>query len=75
VPAPTHIEPRVDRVSLAPHLLRVAGQVIVMVPGAGKAGIVAACFAPHRDPDRLPAQLALRPNAVWLLEPDSAAGL
>jgi 6-phosphogluconolactonase len=75
VPAPTHIGPRVDRVSLAPHLLRVAGQVIVMVPGAGKAGIIAACFSPQRDPDRLPAQLALRPNAVWLLEPDSAAGL
>jgi 6-phosphogluconolactonase len=75
VPAPTHIDPKVERITLAPHLLRVAGQVIVMVPGAGKAGIIAACFAPRRDPDRLPAQLALRPNAVWLLEPGSAAGL
>lgn len=75
VPAPTHIEPHVERVTLAPHLLRVAGQVIVMVPGAGKADIIAMCFAPRRDPDRLPAQLALRPNAVWLLEPGSAAGL
>jgi len=75
VPAPTHIGPPVERVTLAPHLLRVAGQVIVMVPGAGKADIIALCFGPRRDPDRLPAQLALRPNAVWLLEPGSAAGL
>ncbi len=75
VEAPTHIEPHVPRVTLAPHLLRVAGLVIVMVPGSAKADVVAACFAALRDPVRLPAQLALRPNAVWLLEPGSAAGL
>jgi 6-phosphogluconolactonase len=75
VPAPAHIEPKVARVTLAPHLLRVAGLVVVMVPGSAKANVIAACFGPRRDPDRLPAQLALRPNAVWLLEPGSAAGL
>jgi 6-phosphogluconolactonase len=75
VQAPAHIEPHVPRVTLAPQLLRAAGLVIVMVPGSAKAGIVAACFGALRDPVRLPAQLALRPNAVWLLEPGSAAGL
>jgi 6-phosphogluconolactonase len=75
VDAPAHIEPHVARVTLAPQLLRAAGLVIVMVPGSAKAGIVAACFSALRDPVRLPAQLALRPNAVWLLEPASAAGL
>jgi 6-phosphogluconolactonase/glucosamine-6-phosphate isomerase/deaminase len=49
--------------------------VLVMVPGAAKAGIIAECFGPFPDPDRWPAQLALLPNAVWLLEPGSAAAL
>ena len=75
VEAPTHIEPHVARVTLAPHLLRAAGIVLVMVPGAAKAGIIAECFGGFRDPDRWPAQLAILPNAVWLLEPGSAAGL
>jgi 6-phosphogluconolactonase len=75
VEAPTHIKPHVARVTLAPHLLRVAGLVIVMVPGTAKADVVAACFSALRDPVRLPAQQAVRPNAVWLLEPGSAAGL
>jgi 6-phosphogluconolactonase len=75
VPAPTHIDPRVERITLAPHLLRAAAGIVVMVPGSSKAGIIATCFGPRRDPDRVPAQLALRPSAVWLLEPGSAAAL
>ncbi|HSM23003.1 MAG TPA: 6-phosphogluconolactonase, partial [Rubrivivax sp.] len=75
VAAPTHIEPHVARVTIAPFLLQAARSIVVMVPGAAKAGIIAECFGAYRDPDRWPAQLALRPNAVWLLEPGSAAGL
>jgi 6-phosphogluconolactonase len=75
VPPPTDVEPRVARVTLAPHLLRVAGLIIVMVPGANKADVVARCFQPTPVAVRLPAQLAVRPNAVWLLEPVSAARL
>ena len=75
VAAPTHIEPHVARVTLSPFLLRGASSIVVMVPGAGKADVVADCFRADVDPQRLPAQLAIRPNAVWLLEPDSAARL
>jgi 6-phosphogluconolactonase len=75
VAAPTHIEPHVARVTLAPFLLPAAGAIVVMVPGEGKADVVADCFASPPDPERLPAQLAIRPNAVWLLEPGSAARL
>jgi len=75
VAAPTHIEPQLPRVTLAPFLLRAAGTIVVMVPGAGKAPVVARCFAAVADPERLPARLAIRPNAVWLLEPGSAAEL
>jgi 6-phosphogluconolactonase len=75
VEAPAHIEPHVARVTLAPHLLRAAGLVLVMVPGAAKAGIIRECLGTLRDPDRWPAQLALRANAVWLLDVGSASGL
>jgi 6-phosphogluconolactonase len=75
VPAPGHIEPHLPRVTLSPHLLPSAGTILVMIPGAAKAAIVAECFRAPLAPERLPAQLALRPNAIWLLEPGSAAGL
>lgn len=75
VPAPAHIEPHLPRVTLSPHLLRSAGSILVMVPGAAKARVVAECFHSPFDPQRLPAQLAIRPNAVWLLDHGSAAAL
>lgn len=75
VPAPSHIAPHEPRVTLSPRLLPAAGSVVVMVPGASKAEIVARCFREAPDVRRLPAQAALRPNAVWLLEDASAAAL
>ena len=75
VAAPTHIEPHLPRVTLAPFLLSAAGSIVVMVPGGGKAKAVADVFRSRFEPQRLPAQLAVRPNAVWLLEPGSAAEL
>jgi 6-phosphogluconolactonase len=75
VAAPTHIEPHLPRITLAPFLLRAAGSVVVMVPGAAKAAVVADCLDSPREPQRLPAQLAIVPQAVWLLEPGSASAL
>jgi 6-phosphogluconolactonase len=75
VSAPTHIEPHLPRVTVSPFLLRAAGSIVVMVPGAGKAEIVAECLSAAPDPTRRPAQLAIRPSAVWLLEPESASRL
>jgi 6-phosphogluconolactonase len=75
VPAPSHIAPHEPRVTLSPRLLPAAGGIVVMVPGAAKAEIVARCFKEAPDQRRLPAQAALRPNAVWLLEDASAAAL
>ena len=75
VVAPTHIEPHLPRVTLSPFVLRAAGGIVVMVPGAGKAATVREVLAGAFDPERLPAQLAIRPTAVWLLEPGSASEL
>jgi len=75
VAAPTHIEPHLPRITLAPYLLRGAGGIVVMVPGAGKAATVRDVLTSAPDPQDLPARLAVLPRAVWLLEPDSARAL
>lgn len=76
VPAPDHIGPRLPRVTLNPRLLEAARLVIVMVPGGGKAEVIGRIFAGSSDDPRdLPALLARRANAVWLLDRESAAQL
>jgi 6-phosphogluconolactonase len=75
VPAPTHVEPHVTRVTLNPHVLDVARSVLVVAHGASKAPILDEVFGPTRDPRRWPAQLARRPGATWLLDEAAAARL
>jgi 6-phosphogluconolactonase len=71
IPAPEHIGPHVPRVTLSPRLLGAADHVLLMVGGGSKAETIGAVFGDVRDPSRWPAQLALRPNATWLLDRDS----
>lgn len=73
VPAPAHVEPHLERVTFRPRLLEVADRVLVMVSGSAKAGIVAQVLEGEHDPSRWPAQLAIRRNATWLLDRESAA--
>lgn len=75
IPAPTHIEPHVPRVTLNPEVVRVARHVLVAAYGAGKADILAQVFGTEIDPRRLPAQLARRDGATWLIDEDAAAKL
>ncbi len=72
VPAPAHIAPAVPRVTLHPAIVSSARGVLAIVHGAAKAGIVAAIFGPQRDPRRLPAQLAIRAGATWVLDEAAA---
>jgi 6-phosphogluconolactonase len=75
VPAPTHVEPHVPRISLHPKVLDAARSPIAVVHGAGKAEILASVLGPERDPLRWPAQIARRPGATWFLDRDAAASL
>ncbi|HEX4898754.1 MAG TPA: 6-phosphogluconolactonase [Candidatus Limnocylindrales bacterium] len=75
VPAPTHIEPHVERVTLHPEILRAARLPIAVAHGAGKAGIIARIFGPRVDAGQLPAQLARRPGALWVLDEAAAVVL
>ncbi|CAN5702374.1 6-phosphogluconolactonase [soil metagenome] len=75
IPAPSHVEPHVERVTLTPGVLPAARHILVMVTGSAKAGMVRQVLSGERDPSRWPAQLAVRPNATWLLDRASAASL
>ena len=68
IPAPTHIEPHVPRVTLNPAIVGRARMVLVVAYGAGKANVVAEVLQAEREPRRLPAQLARRTGATWIVD-------
>ena len=82
-PAPLHIEPHLDRVTLTPTALDATPGLVVAAFGAGKAAVVAELLGPgHRDPAaraaverHLPALRARRAGATWVLDAAAAAGL
>jgi 6-phosphogluconolactonase len=75
IPAPTHIEPHVERVTLNPGVLEVARAILVAASGASKAPALRDALHGDVDPRRLPVQLARRSNAVWILDADAARGV
>ena len=75
IPAPTHIEPHVERVTLNPAVVEVARRVVMVATGAAKAAVIGEIFGPAVDPTRWPAQLARRADATWILDAGAAANL
>ncbi|MEK6719848.1 MAG: 6-phosphogluconolactonase [Chloroflexota bacterium] len=74
IPAPTHVEPHVARVTLNPAIVAAARAVVAVVTGAGKASVLADILGSSIDPARWPAQLARRPGTTWIMDA-AAAGL
>ncbi len=75
IPAPTHVEPHIERVTFNPRILDVAASVLVVTAGRGKAAVLAEALRGPRDPRRLPVQLARRSGATWLLDQAAASAL
>ncbi len=75
VPAPTHVEPHVARVTLNPKLVPAAHEILVVATGAEKADILFDILRSPVEPRRLPAQLARRAGATWMLDRAAAARL
>ncbi len=73
VPAPTHVEPHLARVTLHPRVLEAARSVILVAHGAAKADVLADVLGTERDERRWPAQLARRAGATWFLDEAAAA--
>lgn len=74
VPAPTHVEPHVARVTMHPRVLAAARAVLVVATGASKAGVLGRALA-GGDVRELPVRATMTPNATWLLDEAAAAGL
>lgn len=68
VPAPTHVEPHVPRVTLNPSIVTAARDIVVVSHGDAKAETLRDILHGERDPRRLPAQLARRPGAIWIVD-------
>ncbi|HSL33180.1 MAG TPA: 6-phosphogluconolactonase [Candidatus Limnocylindrales bacterium] len=75
IPAPTHVEPHVERVTLHPRVIDVARSIVVVVTGAGKAAVLADVLGSEPEPRRLPAQVARRAGAAWIVDEAAAANL
>lgn len=75
IPAPTHIEPHVQRVTMLPGLVRAARDVLMVVTGAAKADVVATVLGTDDDERRWPARMADLDQATWLLDEAAAARL
>jgi 6-phosphogluconolactonase len=75
IPAPTHVDPHVERVTLNPAILGSARELLAIAQGPAKAAVVGEIFGPLRDPVRRPAQLARRTGATWFLDEAAAARL
>lgn len=75
VPAPTHIEPHVPRLTFSIGLLASARAVIALAPGSGKADALARIFDDAIGVAEAPAKAALISTATWLLDTASAEKL
>jgi len=73
VPAPTHIEPHVERVTLHPSYLATARRIVVVATGAAKAEALGRAWTPAEDVRRTPARAAVRPGAIWFVDEAAAA--
>ena len=74
VPAPTHVEPHVERVTMHPTLVTAARQVLVVATGASKADAIGRAWSPGTERE-IPARIAMRSGATWLLDQAAAEGL
>jgi 6-phosphogluconolactonase len=72
IPAPTHVEPHVPRVTLNPAIVPAAAELLVVCTGDGKAEILRDVLHGARNERALPAQLARRPGATWILDREAA---
>ena len=74
VPAPTHIEPHVARVTLHPRVLAAARSVVVVSAGASKASALGRAWTGH-DVRELPVRAARLGTATWILDEAAATEL
>jgi 6-phosphogluconolactonase len=71
VPAPRHVEPHLDRVTLHPRLVAAARSVVLVTAGASKAASLGRAWSGH-DVRELPVRAARLPTATWVMDEAAA---
>jgi 6-phosphogluconolactonase len=74
VPAPTHVQPHLERVTLHPRLIGAARAVLVVSAGESKAANLGRAWTGD-DVRELPVRAARIPTATWVLDEAAAAEL
>ncbi len=74
VPAPTHVEPHLERVTMHPRLLAAARKVLVVSTGQSKAAALGRAWTGD-DVRELPVRAARIETAIWLLDDAAASDL
>ena len=74
VPAPDHVEPHLERVTLHPRLIAASRAVLVVTTGAAKADKVRLAWAGDDARER-PLRAARLATATWVVDEAAAAGL
>ena len=75
VPAPSHVEPHIARVTLNPSFVSAARDTIMVIHGPAKADVLHDVLRGPIEPRRLPAQLARHAGATWIVDRAAAARL
>lgn len=75
IPAPTHVEPHIPRVTMSARVLPAARLILVMVSGDSKSEILSRVLGDVHDPKQWPSQSALLPNAVWVVDRAAVSAL
>jgi len=75
VPAPQEVGPHLPRITLRAHVADDARVLLVLIPDGGKAAIAARALQGELDVTSVPAQVARRGGATWLLTTAAAAQL
>lgn len=75
VPAPTHIEPHVPRLTFSLELLTAARAICATVAGSNKSAALAQIIEGDGNAVDLPAKAALLPTATWIVDRAAAAEL
>jgi 6-phosphogluconolactonase len=75
VPAPTHIEPHVPRLSFSLGILLAARAVCAVVVGSSKSAMLGRIMRGTEEVRELPAKAALIPTATWIIDQAAAADL
>jgi 6-phosphogluconolactonase len=74
IPAPTHVEPHVERVTMHPRIVGAARRVLVVAAGGSKAGPLGRAWTGD-DVRELPVRATRLASATWMLDEAAAAQL